>query len=373
MSNPIIKKFIDNYNDFKHTGKLSFEQMVFSIENFAKISYGIEEVVKVINNKSFCEYNEYNLINYLNCVYNEQTYDVFMKEHKKKICYWIINTEFYKIFNLYRILIMKTNLMMPTNTINHIIVKDFERTVNGYISESIISMRKTFEFLRTNNFNDELDLCINSFKKLLGMDDFAKSIYKRVFPNANLEEEANSDYLEQENDDSEYNDSDDTDNEDAIGFSDLDENQKNELIKSIVKEAILQAGIGLNNNTTYTIEQTTNKSTNSNNSSKNNAFDMFNNFKGVESNNTVSNVENTKTEKKTKPKSKKLSLNEEGEKFINELKMENSKTQTENSSVKKNDTKPKRNYKKKDTEETKDKKVVVDKTELSEKKAKKTK
>jgi hypothetical protein len=99
MSNQVVKQFIDNFDDFKHSGKLTFEQLIFSIENFRGISYDIEEVVKVINNKVQGEYNQYNIIDYLNAVYNDHIYDLFLKERKdKKMCYWIVNIEFYKIF-----------------------------------------------------------------------------------------------------------------------------------------------------------------------------------------------------------------------------------------------------------------------------------
>ena len=182
MSNEVIKKFIDNYNEFKHNGKLTLEQLVFSIEHFRAISVDIEEVVKVINNKTLGDYGQYNIIDYLNAVYNDQIYDLFLKERKDhKMCFWIINIEFYKIFNLYRIYVMKANLLISAGSVNEIIVKDFERTMNAHISDGITNIRKSLDYLRKNKHNEELLSCTHPFTKLLKMDDFGKMIFQRIF------------------------------------------------------------------------------------------------------------------------------------------------------------------------------------------------
>jgi hypothetical protein len=235
MSNEIIKKFIDNYTEFKQSGKLSLDQLVFSIENFRAISVDIEEIVKVLNNKTQGDYAQYNIIDYLNAAYNDQTYELFLKERKDhKMCYWIINIEFYKIFNLYRIYVMKTNLLIGsgTNSVNEIIVKDFERTINSYISEGINNIRKSLDFLCKNKHKEELLSCTHPFIKLLKMDDFAKMIFQRIFPKIDLtdfedDDETENNETKNKNDDSEqeiiYFDDDDDDNDDEIDIEDDDD------------------------------------------------------------------------------------------------------------------------------------------------------
>ena len=241
MSNEVLKKFIDNYSIFKHSGKLNLEQLVFSIENFRVISVDIEEVVKVINNKSQGDYGQYNIIDYLNAVYNDHIYDLFLKERKDhKMCYWIINTEFYKIFNLYRILVMKANLLISTGSINEIIVKDFERTVNAHISEAITNIRKSLDFLQKNQYSDELLSCTHPFTKLLKMDEFGKMIFQRIFPNINIKD------LEEDDEDDE-DDEDEEDDEDDEGDEDDEECDVNDEIDYDVQKKFETALNNLNN------------------------------------------------------------------------------------------------------------------------------
>ena len=79
MSSEIIKKFVDNFNDFKTSGKLNLEQLIFSIENLREISVNIEEVVKILTNRVFGDYAQYNIMDYLNAVFNDQIYDLFLQ------------------------------------------------------------------------------------------------------------------------------------------------------------------------------------------------------------------------------------------------------------------------------------------------------
>ena len=60
ITSEVIKKFIDFFEEFKYDGKLTLEQLVYAMENFQKISFDIEDVVKVINNRTFGEYTQYN-------------------------------------------------------------------------------------------------------------------------------------------------------------------------------------------------------------------------------------------------------------------------------------------------------------------------
>jgi len=271
MSKEVIKKFIDNFNDFKYTGKLSLEQMVFSLENFRDISLDIEEIVKVINNKTFGDYNQHNLIEYLNTVYNDQIYDLFLKEHKdKKMCYWIINIEFYKIFNLYRILILKANILINGGSINEIIVKDFERTMNSYITESITNIRKALDFLKKNKYLEELLACTHPFKKLLKMDDFGKMVFQRIFPNIDVTENLD---IEDDSDDEYVEDSDNSDVDpeikekvesilnnlnclNTVSMKNGQPDESMEAIKSMVKDTLKNAGIDLDLdvNTSFTVQ-----------------------------------------------------------------------------------------------------------------------
>jgi hypothetical protein len=269
MSNEIIKKFIDNYNEFKKTGKLSLEQLVFSIENFRAISVDIEEVVKVINTKNFGDYAQYNIIDYLNAVYNDQVYELFLKERRDpKMCYWVINIEFYKVFNLYRILVIKANLLINSNSINEVIVKDFERTINNHVSDSITNIRKCIDFLRRNKHTEELLLCTRPFRKLLKMDEFGKIIFQRIFPNVNIEDLKDSDDEEEEEDDDEIDPVvkkkletvlNNLNNLNKKHSANGENNELIEPIKNLVKEALKKAGIDidLDSNTTITIEQNT--------------------------------------------------------------------------------------------------------------------
>jgi len=182
MSEKIIKEFIDNYNNFKNSGKITLAQLLFSIKNFETISVNIEIIIKIINNKNFGDYNQYNIIDYLNAIYNEQIYDLFINKYKDyTIFYWIINIEFYKIFNLYRIYVLKANLLISDNSLNQIIIKDFERTINSHITMSIANIKKTLYHLLKNNQVKEFKKCSNSFKKLLKIDDFSKMTYYRIF------------------------------------------------------------------------------------------------------------------------------------------------------------------------------------------------
>jgi len=281
IKSEIIKKFIDFYNEFKFDGKLTLEQLVFAMENFQKISYDIEDVVKVINNRTFGEYTQYNAVDFMNAVFNEQVYDLFLKERKEpKMCYWIINIEFYKVFNMYRILVLKTNLLMNTvkGALNEVTVKDFERTINIYISDSISNIRKCLDFLRRNKHTEELVFCTRPFRKLLKMDEFGRLMFQRIFPNVDPDEFAK--IYETDSDD------DDDDGEEFTpdvknkletvinNLARLDSQDNSKLvdpIKRLVKEALKKAGIDidLDTNTTFTIGNnvisTSNKSNQDNN------------------------------------------------------------------------------------------------------------
>jgi hypothetical protein len=286
ITSEVIKKFIDFFEEFKHDGKLTLEQLVYAMENFQKISYDVEDVVKVINNRTFGEYTQYNAVDFMNAVFNEQVYDLFLKERKEpKMCYWIINIEFYKIFNMYRILVLKTNLIINTvkGALNEVTVKDFERTINIYISDSISNIRKCLDFLRRNKHTEELLFCTRPFRKLLKMDEFGRLMFQRIFPDVEPDEFAKI-YETDSDDDDDDDDDDELDPEvrkklETVinNLAKLDGQDNAELvdpIKLLVKEALKKAGIDidLDTNTTYTIGNNT-FSTNGN--QQNNMQDMF--------------------------------------------------------------------------------------------------
>jgi hypothetical protein len=282
IKSEIIKKFIDFYNEFKFDGRLTLEQLVFAMENFQKISFDIEDVIKVINNRTFGEYTQYNAVDFMNAVFNEQVYDLFLKERKEpKMCYWIINIEFYKVFNMYRILVLKTNILMNTvkGALNEVSIKDFERTINIYINDSISNIRKCLDFLRRNKYTEELVFCTRPFRKLLKMDEFGRLMFQRIFPNVDPDEFAK--IYETDSDD------DDDDGEELTpdvkkkletvinNLARLDSQYNGQLvdpIKRLVKEALKKAGIDidLDTNTTFTIGNNIISTSNKNNENDNN-------------------------------------------------------------------------------------------------------
>jgi len=266
IKSEVIKKFIDFYNEFKFDGKLTLEQLVFAMENFQKISYDIEDVIKVINNRIFGEYTQYNAVDFMNAVFNEQVYDLFLKERKEpKMCYWIINIEFYKLFNMYRILVLKTNLLMNTvkGSLNEVTIKDFERTINIYISDSISNIRKCLDFLRRNKHTEELVFCTRPFRKLLKMDEFGRLMFQRIFPNVDPDEFAKIYETDSDDDDDEDGEELTPDVKNKLetvinNLARLDSQDNSKLvdpIKRLVKEALKKAGIDidLDTNTTFTI------------------------------------------------------------------------------------------------------------------------
>lgn len=305
ITSEIIKKFIDFYNEFKFDGKLTLEQLVFAMENFQKISYDIEDVVKVINNRTFSEYTQYNAVDFMNAVFNEQVYDLFLKERKEpKMCYWIINIEFYKIFNMYRILVLKTNLLMNTvkGALNEVTVKDFERTINIYISDSISNIRKCLDFLRRNKHTEELVFCTRPFRKLLKMDEFGRLMFQRIFPSIDPDEFAKIYETDSDDDDDELDPEVKKKLETVINnLARLDNQENSELvdpIKRLVKEALKKAGIDidLDTNTTFTIGNniistpSTNK--NSNLQQRNNNQQDFNNTQAFQTMMAMQNMQN---------------------------------------------------------------------------------
>ena len=270
----IIKKFIDFYNDFKHDGRLSIEQLVFAMDNFQKISFDIEDIAKVINNRDFGYYTQYNIIDFFNAVFNEQVYDLFLRDRREqKMCYWIINIEFYKIFNIYRILIMKANLLITTvkDSINEVTVKDFERTINIYIADGVSNIKKCLDYLKRNKCTKELVFCTKPFRNLVKMDEFGRMIFQRVFPNVDPDEfakiyETDSD----EEDDGELDPEVKMKLETVINnlarLNGHDNTALVDPIKKLVKEALRKAGIDidLDTNTTITIGDKTIVSANNN-------------------------------------------------------------------------------------------------------------
>lgn len=283
IKSEVIKKFIDFYNEFKFDGKLTLEQLVFAMENFQKISYDIEDVIKVINNRTFGEYTQYNAVDFMNAVFNEQVYDLFLKERKEpKMCYWIINIEFYKVFNMYRILVLKTNLLMNTvkGSLNEVTIKDFERTINIYISDSISNIRKCLDFLKRNKHTEELIFCTRPFRKLLKMDEFGRLMFQRIFPNVDPDEFAKIYETDSDDDDDEDGEELTPDVKNKLetvinNLARLDSQDNSKLvdpIKRLVKEALKKAGIDidLDTNTTFTIGNNVISTSNKNNQDNNN-------------------------------------------------------------------------------------------------------
>lgn len=269
ITSDIVKKFIDCYNEFKYDGRLTIEQLVYAMDNFQKISFDIEDIVKVLNNQDFANYAQYNVMDFLNAVFNEHVYDLFLKERKEqKMCYWIINIEFYKILNIYRILILKANLLISTinGSLNEVIIKDFERTINIYVTDSVMNIKKCLDFLRRNKFTKELVFCTKPFRNLVKMDDFGRAIFQRIFPNIDPDEfvkiyETDSDDEEDDDEDGEELDPEiQTKLETVINnLARLNGGNNNNTlvdpIKRLVKEALRKAGIDidLDSNTTITV------------------------------------------------------------------------------------------------------------------------
>lgn len=302
ITSDIVKKFIDCYNGFKYDGRLTIEQLVYAMDNFQKISFDIEDIVKVLNNQDFANYAQYNVMDFLNAVFNEHVYDLFLKERKEqKMCYWIINIEFYKIFNIYRILILKANLLISTikGSLNEVIVKDFERTINIYITDGISNIKKCLDFLRRNKFTKELVFCTKPFRNLVKMDDFGRMIFQRIFPNVDPDEFAKIYETDSDDDD----DGEELDPETQSNLENVINNlarlnggdNNNTLvdpIKRVVKEALRKAGIDidLDSNTTITVGgKTILKPTHTNSENKGMTMNMANmgNMKSNTSTNTT--------------------------------------------------------------------------------------
>jgi hypothetical protein len=316
ITNENVKKFIDFYNEFKYNGKLTLEQLVFSIEKFQEISYDFDEIVKVINNRSFGDYTQYNLIDFINSIYNEEAYDLLLVERKEyKLCYWIINIEFYKIFNIYRVLIIKTNSLLQgvDDVIDKVSIRIFEKTINNYINNAIDYIRKCLDFLAKNNYKDELQICIQPFKNLLNnKDPFYSSVLKRIFPNVepekyfnnnsnqnntnqnntnntknngkknvnNKDDDDNDDYDEDINDDEE--DDEDYDEEDDDEDYEIDNETVKKFVESILKEAVLNA---IDKN----INKDNNNNVNNNDANLHNLLQIMNQFNSQPPTNTQTN------------------------------------------------------------------------------------
>jgi hypothetical protein len=308
ITSDIVKKFIDCYNEFKYDGRLTIEQLVFAMDNFQKISFDIEDIVKVLNNRDFADYTQYNVMDFLNAVYNEHVYDLFLKERKEqKMCYWIINMEFYKIFNIYRILILKANLLISTikGSLNEVIVKDFERTINIYISDGVTNIKKCLDFLRRNKFTRELVFCTKPFRNLVKMDEFGRMIFLRIFPNVDPDEfakiyETDSDEDDEDEDGEELDPEIQTKLETVINNlarlngGDNNNNTLVDPIKRLVKEALRKAGIDidLDSNTTITVGGNT-ILTPSHISNENKGMTM--NMSNMKSNNTTKTTMDSQT------------------------------------------------------------------------------
>ena len=159
-------------------------------------------------------------------------------------------------------------MLINTSSINDIIVKDFERTINIYISDSVNNIRKTLDFLKKGNYEEELLSCSRPFRKLVKMDDYGKIIFQKIFPNIDVNELVDSD--------------DEEDDDDSDDDGELDEEMQKKLetvltnlnilkqkyimngegeliepIKQLVKEALLKAGIEIdldNDNTTFSVQ-----------------------------------------------------------------------------------------------------------------------
>lgn len=273
ITSNIIKKFIDFYDEFKYDGRLSIEQLVFAMDNFQKISFDIEDIARVINNRDFGEYTQYNLIDFFNAVFNEQVYDLFLRDRREqKMCYWIINIEFYKIFNIYRIMILRANLLNLTmkGSLSEVTIKDFERTINIYITDSVSNVKKCLDFLKRNDHIKELIFCMRPFRNLVKMEDFGRTIFQRILPNIDPDELAK---LYETDDEDEDDDDDDVKGVDVLEGMDPEVKMKletivnslarlngtnNEIVdpvKKMVRDALKKAGIDidLDTNTTVTI------------------------------------------------------------------------------------------------------------------------